>query len=68
MIRLARGSVRLNAFSPERLQDKTLVQRANELMYELTKLYPPISGVMPEYGWDVPLAHAMLVISINAQS
>lgn len=44
---------------PDRLRDKTLVQRANELMYELTKLYPAISGVMPEYGWDVPMTHAI---------
>lgn len=44
---------------PDRLRDKTLVQRANELMYELTKLYPAISGAMPEYGWDVPLTHAV---------
>ena len=44
---------------PDRLRDKTLVQRTNELMYELTKLYPPISGTMPAYGWDVPLAHAV---------
>lgn len=26
-------------------------------MYELTRLYPAISGVAPAYGWDVPLAH-----------
>jgi glycine/D-amino acid oxidase-like deaminating enzyme len=44
---------------PDRLRDKTLVQRTNELMYELTRLYPAISGAMPEYGWDVPLAHAV---------
>jgi len=44
---------------PDRLRDKTLVQRCNELMYELTRLYPAISGAMPEYGWDVPLAHAV---------
>jgi glycine/D-amino acid oxidase-like deaminating enzyme len=44
---------------PDRLRQKTLVQRCNELMYELTKLYPAISGTMPEYGWDVPLAHAV---------
>ena len=29
---------------PDRLRDKTLVQRTGELMYELTKLYPAISG------------------------
>ncbi len=44
---------------PDRLRARTLVQRANELMYELTKLYPAISGAMPAYGWDVPLAHAV---------
>jgi glycine/D-amino acid oxidase-like deaminating enzyme len=44
---------------PDRLRDKTLVQRTNELMYELTKLYPAISGTMPAYGWDIPLAHAV---------
>jgi gamma-glutamylputrescine oxidase len=44
---------------PDRLRDKTLVQRANELMYELTRLYPAISGAMPAYGWDVPLTHAV---------
>jgi glycine/D-amino acid oxidase-like deaminating enzyme len=44
---------------PDRLREKTLVQRTNELMYELTKLYPPISGTMPAYGWEVPLTHAV---------
>jgi len=37
---------------PLRLRDKTLVQRANQLMYELTTLYPAISGVQPAWGWD----------------
>lgn len=44
---------------PDRLREKTLVQRTNELMYEMTRLYPAISGAMPEYGWDVPLTHAV---------
>jgi glycine/D-amino acid oxidase-like deaminating enzyme len=35
-----------------RLRDKTIVQRANQLMYELTTLYPSISGLQPEWGWD----------------
>lgn len=35
-----------------RLRDKTVVQRANQLMYELTTLYPAISGLQPEWGWD----------------
>lgn len=42
---------------PDRLREKTLVQRTGELMYELTRLYPGISGAQPVYGWDVPLAH-----------
>jgi glycine/D-amino acid oxidase-like deaminating enzyme len=37
---------------PLRLRDRTLVQRANQLMYELTTLYPAISGLQPEWGWD----------------
>jgi glycine/D-amino acid oxidase-like deaminating enzyme len=41
----------------DRLRDKTLVQRTGQLMYELSRLYPAISGAMPAYGWDVPLAH-----------
>jgi glycine/D-amino acid oxidase-like deaminating enzyme len=36
----------------ERLRDKTRIQRANQLMYELTTLYPAISGLQPEWGWD----------------
>jgi glycine/D-amino acid oxidase-like deaminating enzyme len=36
-----------------RLRDKVLVQHANELMYQLTTLYPAISGLQPEWGWDV---------------
>jgi glycine/D-amino acid oxidase-like deaminating enzyme len=39
-----------------RTKDKLLVQRTGQLMYELLRLYPAISGVQPSYGWDVPLA------------
>ena len=41
----------------DRLRQQTLVQRTGQLMYELTRLYPAISGAAPSYGWDVPLAH-----------
>ena len=34
-----------------RLQAKTLVQRTGQLMYELSTIYPDISGLMPGYGW-----------------
>jgi len=36
-----------------RLHDKVLVQNANELMYQLTTLYPAISGLQPEWAWDL---------------
>lgn len=42
---------------PDRLRDQTLVQRTGQLMYELSRMYPAISGAAPAYGWDVPLAH-----------
>jgi glycine/D-amino acid oxidase-like deaminating enzyme len=35
-----------------RLREKTLVQRTGQLMYELSVLYPAISGVQAEWGWD----------------
>ena len=41
----------------DRLRDQTLVQRTGQLMYELTRLYPAISGARPTHGWDMPLAH-----------
>lgn len=35
-----------------RLREKALVPNAQELMYELSTLYPAISGVQPEWAWD----------------
>ena len=40
----------------DRLREKTLVQRTGQLMYELSTMYPDISGIMPAYGWDAPYA------------
>ena len=37
---------------PVRLRDGALIQRTGQLMYELLTMYPAISGLMPEYGWD----------------
>jgi glycine/D-amino acid oxidase-like deaminating enzyme len=31
---------------------KVVVQRTGQLMYELSTLYPDISGIQPDYGWD----------------
>jgi glycine/D-amino acid oxidase-like deaminating enzyme len=41
---------------PVRLRDKTIVQRTGQLMYELSTLYPDISGLQPEYGWAADYA------------
>lgn len=35
-------------------RDAVLVQRTGQLMYELLTMYPAISGLQPEYGWDLP--------------
>ena len=43
------------AVPPVRQRDKvagTIVQRTGQLMYELSTLYPDISGIQPEYGWS----------------
>jgi glycine/D-amino acid oxidase-like deaminating enzyme len=39
--------------APPRAKERTLVQRTGQLMYELSVMRPAISGVMPEYSWDV---------------
>jgi glycine/D-amino acid oxidase-like deaminating enzyme len=39
-----------------RLKDKVIVQRTGQLMYELSVLYPEISGLQPAYGWSVEYA------------
>lgn len=37
---------------PGRAREKTLVQRSGQLMYELSLLYPDISGAAAEWTWD----------------
>ena len=39
---------------PTRLRDKVIVQRTGQLMYELSTIYPDISGILPAYGWEAP--------------
>ncbi len=36
---------------PARSQPQALVQRTGQLMYELSVLYPPISGTQAEWSW-----------------
>ena len=39
--------------APPRAREKTLMQRAGQLMYELSTLYPAISGLRPEWTWNL---------------
>jgi glycine/D-amino acid oxidase-like deaminating enzyme len=41
---------------PARLRDKSLTQRTGQLMYELSLVYPGLSGLQPAFSWDVPLS------------
>lgn len=36
----------------KRSRERSLVQRTGRLMYELSLIYPAISGVQPDFGWD----------------
>ncbi len=38
--------------TPSRRRENVLIQRTGQLMYELTLLYPAISGYRPAYGWS----------------
>ncbi len=38
---------------PARSRDKVRGQRVWELMYELSVMYPEVSGIQPAWGWDV---------------
>jgi glycine/D-amino acid oxidase-like deaminating enzyme len=44
------------AASPARQRDKVIVQRTGQLMYELSTLYPDISGLQPDFGWATDYA------------
>ena len=39
--------------SPARQRDAIRVQRTGQLMYELLMMYPVISGLQPQYGWEM---------------
>ena len=41
------------AEAPVRNRSAVLIQRTGQLMYELLTMYPAISGLRPEFGWDV---------------
>jgi glycine/D-amino acid oxidase-like deaminating enzyme len=39
--------------TPVRRREAVLVQRTGQLMYELLTMYPAISGLQAEYGWEL---------------
>ena len=39
--------------TPVRTRPAVLVQRTGQLMYEALRKYPVISGLQPDYGWEV---------------
>jgi glycine/D-amino acid oxidase-like deaminating enzyme len=43
--------------APKR-REHLLVQRTGQLMYELSTMYPDISGIQPAYGWDAAYARS----------
>ncbi|MBI3493528.1 MAG: FAD-binding oxidoreductase [Acidobacteria bacterium] len=42
--------------APPRRRDKIIVQRTGQLMYELSTLYPDVSGLQAAYGWAADYA------------
>jgi glycine/D-amino acid oxidase-like deaminating enzyme len=42
-----------------RKRDRALVQRGGQLMYETSLLYPAISGILPDYVWEVAIAETV---------
>ncbi len=44
---------------PDRQRDKVLIQRAGQLMYELSVRYPSISGLKAEWAWALPVVSTL---------
>ena len=44
--------------TPARTRDAVLVQRTGQLMYELLTMYPAISGLHPQSGWEASYGEA----------
>ena len=49
----------VNFFRPaDRLREPTIVQRTGQLMYELSTMYPDVSGIQPSHGWAANYARS----------
>jgi glycine/D-amino acid oxidase-like deaminating enzyme len=44
---------------PRQSRPKVLEQKTWQLMYELSLMYPAISGLQPTYAWDIPVARTV---------
>ena len=55
--RLLVGGADQNETTPK-TRPAVLVQRTGQLMYQLLTMYPAISGLRPEYGWEAPYGEA----------
>ena len=40
---------------PPRVRERAMIQRTGQLMYELSLIYPGVSGIAPAFAWDAPL-------------
>jgi glycine/D-amino acid oxidase-like deaminating enzyme len=43
----------------DRVRDKVILQRTGQLMYELSLVVEPISGIQPAYGWRASYSRAV---------
>ena len=46
------------AAEPATQRDKVVIQRTGQLMYELSTMYPDLSGIRPDYGWAADYARS----------
>lgn len=44
---------------PSRGKDRVLVQRTGQLLYELSLVYPDLSGIQPAFAWDTPVVSTL---------
>lgn len=44
--------------TPEKGRDTVWVQRTGQLMYDVLRMYPAISGLSPAFGWESPVTRS----------
>ena len=62
LVRWARGRLVVAGADQDetaaRTRNPVLIQRTGQLMYQLLTMYPAISGLKPEYGWEASYGEA----------